>query len=443
MKPIEKPPPTDELMRSAEQAGRLGAIFAAVADRAEPGKYYHWDKIRHLAPPEGLSTPEWWLALKFRRGTQYRGLPLRDTGGKPFVYAFADPIPERLHEIDLSLGGSIGMPEQVTNRETKDRYLVSSLIEEAITSSQLEGAATTREQAREMILANRKPRDTAERMILNNYLTMRHLADMKTRELTPELVLDLHTRVTSDTLADATDAGQIRSSDRAVRVHDSAENAVLHEPPPADELDKRMDSMCAFANGESEHGYVHPVLRSIILHFWLAYDHPFVDGNGRTARALFYWSMLRYEYWLCEYISISEILLKAPSKYARSFRYTETDENDLTYFILYQLDVIRRAIAQLRRYVKRKTSELQRLEAELKATTLLNHRQRALIGHALRHPRHIYSVESHLRSHNVVHQTARNDLLDLAERKLLTARKVGRKWRFVPAPDLERKLRDS
>ncbi len=443
MKPIEKPPPTAELMRSAEKAGRLGTIFATVAGGTEPRHYYHWSKIRQLSPPEGLSTSEWWLGLKLTRGTQYRELPLRDTSSQPFVYAFVDPIPERLHEIDLSLGGSIGMPEQVTNRETKDRYLVSSLIEEAITSSQLEGAATTREQAREMIRANRKPRDTAERMILNNYLTMRHLADIKNRDLTPQLVLDLHARVTSGTLVDPSDSGRLRSSDRAIDVYDTGEHEILHIPPQAAELNQRLSSMCTFTNGESEHGYVHPVLRSIILHFWLAYDHPFVDGNGRTARALFYWSMLRHEYWLCEYISISEILLKAPSKYARSFLYTETDENDLTYFILYQLDVIRRAIAQLRRYVKRKTSELQRLDAELKTTTLLNHRQRALISHALRHPRHVYSVESHLQSHKVVHQTARNDLLNLVERKLLTGRKVGRQWRFVPAPDLERKLRDS
>ena len=61
-------------------------------------------------------------------------------------------------------------------------------------------------------------------------------------------------------------------------------------------------------------GFIHPMIRSIILHFWLAYDHPFVDGNGRTARALFYWSMLRHGYWLFEFISISQIILKGPDQ---------------------------------------------------------------------------------------------------------------------------------
>ena len=442
MKIPQSPPPLSKLIRSAADAGRIQDIIFGSIPGLTSDRYHHWDRIRHLTPPEGFTTDEWWLVLKYHRGQLRRNLPLVDVAGEPFAYVFTDPVPERLHEIDLSLGGSIGMPEQVTNRETKDRYLVSSLIEEAITSSQLEGAAATREAAKEMLRANRKPRDVAEQMILNNYLTMRHLANVKDRKLTPELIHELHTRVTRETLENSVDAGQLRSTDQVVRVYDTTTGEILHDPPPASQLSDRLDRMCAFANEENDNGFVHPVLRSIILHFWLAYDHPFVDGNGRTARALFYWSMLRRQYWLCEYISISEVLLKSPSKYARSFLYAETDENDLTYFILHQLEVIRRAIDQLRRYVRRKTQQLHMLEAELRATALLNHRQRALVGHALRHPKHVYSVESHRRSHNVVHQTARSDLLDLVDRSLLTARKVGREWRFSPAPDLEQKLRE-
>ena len=92
---------------------------------------------------------------------------------------------------------------------------------------------------------------------------------------------------------------------------------------------------------------MHPAIRAIILHFWLAYDHPFIDGNGRTARALFYWLMLRHGYWLFEFISISEIILKAPVQYGEAFLYTETDQNDLTYFIIHQTEVIRKSMQSL------------------------------------------------------------------------------------------------
>ena len=197
---------------------------------------------------------------------------------------------------------------------------------------------------------------------------------------------------------------------------------------------------CDFANGETPNQFAYPALRAIILHFWLAYDHPFLDGNGRTARALFYWSMLRNRYWLCEFISISHIILKEPARYGRAFLYTETDENDLTYFILFQLGVIRRAVGELHEYISRKSEELRVLESELRGVVVLNHRQRALVGHALRHPSQLYTIQSHRVSHNVVHQTARKDLLNLAERGLLMAEKAGRNWRFTPAVDLEEKL---
>jgi Fic family protein len=181
-------------------------------------------------------------------------------------------------------------------------------------------------------------------------------------------------------------------------------------------------------------------LRAIILHFWLAYDHPFCDGNGRVARALFYWCMLHNRFWLFEFITISSILYRAPAQYAQSFLYTEIDDNDLTYFVLYQLGVIHRGIQGLHAYVQRKTEQLRRMEAELRGVAVLNHRQKALISHALRHPQYAYTIESHQRSNSVVYQTARTDLLDLRDRGLLVANKVGKTWRFASPPDLQERL---
>ncbi len=332
------------------------------------------------------------------------------------------------------------MPDQITNPDTRDRYYISSLMEEAITSSQIEGAATTRLVAKEMLRSGRSARDRSEQMILNNYRTMRQIGEWKKEALTPELVLQIHEYVTRETLDDETAVGRLRTADEEIVVTDR-DGEVSHRPPPAGQLEERLERMCAFANGKPEEKFVHPVIRSIILHFWLAYDHPFVDGNGRTARALFYWSMLRHEYWLFKFISISEILRKSTGRYSRAFLYTETDENDLTYFILFQLHVIQRAIESLHEHIKRKTRALKRAEKELRAIAGLNHRQRALISHALRHPDQIYTITSHSRVHNVVHQTARTDLIDLMELKLLERTKVGRIWNFRPAVAIEERLR--
>ena len=407
------------------------------------GKYLHWNDLLHRTPPEGLNHDEWWLGIKLARITSKNQVPLLvDESKKHFSYSQVDPIPELLHEIDLRVGGSIEMPSQVTNPETRDRYYIESLIEEAITSSQLEGASTTRRVARDMIRSGRNPRSRSETMIINNYYTMKMIADLKTEKMTPDHVLRIHERVTRGTLDDPAAEGRLRSPSDDIYVGDQ-EGQVLHRPPHADTLKKRMDAMCEFFNSASEQPFIHPVLKSIMLHFWLGYDHPFVDGNGRCARALFYWSMLHQGYWLCEFISISQILLKAPTQYGLSFLHTETDENDLTYFLIYHLDVISRSIDELHKFIRRRTRQLKAFEAQVKNLSAYNHRQRELLSHAVRHPGHQYTIDAHKAYHGVVYQTARTDLLELHAQGLFNKEKLGRRWVFAAPGDLEERLAGS
>ena len=440
MKMPKKPPVLEEIWEQIRDDRELiTKILGERLSLSVRGKYLHWDKLIYYPPPQGLTHEQWWFALKMQRRNLFKQIVLSDKDGKPFNHLEVDPVPKILHEIDQGAGGLIRMPEQITNPDTKDQYYVGSLIQEAITSSQLEGAATTREIAKDMIKTGRAPRDRSEQMILNNFKTMRRIGKLKDERLSKELVFHLQQIITDRTLNDNSAAGRFRKVDERIVVSDMY-NEVFHDPPPAQQLEERMTAMCDFANGKTPGGFIHPVIRSIILHFWLAYDHPFIDGNGRTARALFYWSMLRHNFWLFEFISISQIIRKAPIKYSRAFLYTETDDNDLTYFILYHLDVIRRAIKELHKYIKRKTERLQAIERELHGVAVLNHRQRALISHALRHPYQRYTIRSHQTSHNVVYQTSRLDLFDLKNRGFLTSQKIGRTWYFTPVDDLEQKL---
>ncbi len=436
-----KPPPNfiTLLSEAVKTLDGIQRILSVDPDSASRGKYLHWDKLRYYLPPEGFSHEEWWLAIKLKRQRLYKHVPLWDKNGALFKYAIVDPIPEILHRIDQGAGGFIQMPEQITNPDTRDQYYVSSLIQEAITSSQLEGAATTREIAKEMIKTGRYPRDKSEQMILNNFKTMQKIGKLKTEPLSKELVFEIHRLITDKTLDDLSAAGRFRRPDERIVVGNMY-NEIFHDPPLAEQLEKRIAAMCDFANGKIPDDFIHPVIRSIILHFWLAYDHPFVDGNGRVARALFYWSMLRHGFWLFEFISISQIILKAPAKYGRAFLYTETDDSDLTYFTLHQLGVIQRAIRELHEYIKRKTEKLQALERQLRGIAILNHRQREIISHALRHPYQRYTIRSHQISHNVVYQTSRLDLLYLENRGLLNSQKIGKTWYFTPVSDLEEKL---
>lgn len=434
-----RPPKLAEALAAASRDSTVGDLASLLASVKDPG-YLHWDDLRRRTPPDGLTHLGWWALLKLRR-IPSRALPLVDTHRKPFgLMTSHDLIVQRLHRIDTVAGAHVSMAEHVTTPSNRDRYLVRSLIDEAITSSQLEGAATTREVAQEMLRQSRKPRDLSERMIFNNFMTMRRIVELRDEALTPRLVLELHALVTADTLDKPDGAGRLRRHDEPVTVEDNY-GELLHLPPPADELGSRLKAMCDFANGKTPEGFIHPALRAIILHFWLAWEHPFIDGNGRTARALFYWAMLRYGYWLFEFISISEIILKAPVKYGRAFLLTETDDNDLTYFALYHLDVIDKAIENLHTWIAQRSQSLRSVEDILRgASTHFNHRQRSLLAHAVRHPNEPLTIATHQSMQQVVYETARTDLMGLVERGLFEMRKQGRKLVFAAAPDLERRL---
>lgn len=438
MKNFPTPPKTD-----VSEVAKDPLTFDATIRTAFYGKYPHWNEFRYKPMPNKLSPEKVWGILKFWRLTTYRPFPLLDTKGVPFQFSNIDAIQEMLHHIDQDGAGRFRSDGIIPPAE-KERYIISSLMEEAIRSSQLEGAATTRREAKEMIRSQRNPQDKSEQMILNNFNTMHYLVDHPQKELTPEFVFQLHRMITENTLKNPDAAGRFRNSNidpsENIRVY-GGNNEVLHVPPSENELSQRMKAMCAFANGEAPSFFVHPVLRAIILHFWLAYDHPFVDGNGRTARTLFYWCMLKEGYWLCEFLSISSIFRKAPAQYSKAFLRTETDDNDLTYFVIFHLQTIQRSISELHKYIERKSAEIKELDKKARSLRSLNPRQKALVSHALKNPDVGVTVYSHQGAHDISYATARADLLALKEKNLLVIEKTGKTQVFYPSANLEAQIK--
>jgi Fic family protein len=436
-------------MRLPENPPALAALpteldpvrFAALLGQIDPlplGRYLHWDELRRRPAPPGCTRTggRQWYARRPAATPAIAGqagqLPVRHPGAGR----------HRPDHIDRDAAGRF--VHRRGRQEDSQRYLIGSLIEEAITSSQLEGASTTRKVAAAMLRSGRKPRDLSERMIFNNYRAMEHLRSLRDAPLTPEGILELHRILTEDTLDDPEDAGRLRRGDDVVVV-DVRDQTPLHHPPTWTELPERLRRVSDFANADEESlPFVHPVLRAVLLHFMIGYDHPFADGNGRTARALFYWSMARSGYWLMEYTSISHILRKAPAQYMRAYLHTETDKNDTTYFLLHQLQTIRQAIAALHDYVAKKSREQKETERLLAASPTLrgrfNHRQTALLNHALRNAGEAYRVDAHQRSHAVVYQTARHDLLALEALGLLEKTRQGNAYVFFAPSDLRDRL---
>ena len=439
------PLPSPQDLLDEGRSDRIPALLSSNIGKIPENKYLHWSKLKYLEPPEGFSSEEWWIAIKIARSSVRHVLPLQDKMGRPFSFSDSGYLYRMLHEVDRDTSGRIELPADIATADSRNRYLVNSLIEEAITSSQLEGATTTRRVAKEMLRSGRRPRDRSERMIANNYRAMEFVRDLVGEDLSVPMLLELQRILTEDTLDDPGAVGRFRLPSDRVYVVDQRDGTVLHEPPDADEIDARIERLLQFANESGDAAFVHPVVRAILLHFMIGYDHPFVDGNGRTARALFYWAMAKFGYWMTEFLSISTIIRKAPVQYARAYVFSETDDNDVTYFLDYNLRVVLRSIRQLHAYLARKAREMrgvQRLLDRFVPASVLNYRQVALIAAMRKHPDMFHTIESHRRSHNVSYQTARTDLFKLADHHLVTAAKRGRAFVFALAEDFDDRLRE-
>lgn len=433
--PVPPPPETGPPSGSAEEAW----AFLALIDEADIATTYRpWDTFRHLPPPAGVTVEKWWAATRRKRRSAAREIPLYDVSGRPFSYNLPDEVMRLSEDLARRASGVMGTAERLAHDANRTRYLVSSLMEEAISSSQLEGAVTSRGDAKRMLESGREPRSHSERMIVNNFAAMSLLRERLDEDITPELIRDIHVVVTEGTLDDPADAGRIQTDDsRRVRIFGDGDQ-VLHTPPPAAELEERMATLCAFLTDDTH--YMPPALKAITAHFMLGYDHYFADGNGRTARAVFYWVMLKEGYWLTEYLVVSQLLKVGPAKYARSFLLTEDDGGDLTHFFLFHLQIIHRSLDRLDAYLNDQTVKAATVRRALNADRSLNHRQIDVLERASSNPESVFDVRSVARTHRVSEEAARRDLLTLEEADYLDRGKDGRRRIWRAAPGLEGRI---
>ncbi|MDD5259404.1 MAG: Fic family protein [bacterium] len=416
--------------------GKLNNIIAKAND-----EYVYWDKLKYFKFPEGIGSEFAWGYLKLNRSQQLKKINIKDKKGDFFKYWLPDSVLRDLHYIDQQASGQILVDDPSTHTGEKERYLVSSIMEEAIASSQLEGAATTREKAKAMLREGKKPENTSEQMILNNYITIKNIKDLLKEPLSGELIRKIHASIVKDTLENPEAVGRFRKPDEEVQVVDENDGQVLYDPPKAEELEERIAALCNYINSSAENEFVHPVIKAIILHFNIGYIHPFVDGNGRTARALFYWFLLKNKYWLFEFLSISRILLRAPAQYARSYLYTELDDLDLTYFVTYNLRAICLSLESLKQYLAKKQQEIKESQKFIRKYPGLNHRQYELLYHAISHSDAVYSIQYIQNTYDIVYQTARADLLSLEKDGFLEKTKIGKKFVFIPTKNIHSKLK--
>jgi len=392
-------------------------------------RYLFWDELRYRVP-DPKRQKMIWAVMKMYRTMQQEHVRFSPIG---LTYSITPEIARNLHAIDSYLTGTIRIQNRTIQLEPS--YIINSFMEEAIASSILEGAATTRKAAKEMLRKGRKPRNSSEQMVANNYEAMNFILEHKDDPLSPDLILELHRIVTQGTI-DPSDVGQFRANNDVV-VADPATGVVYHTPPDYHGIGEYITELCTFANRNGQPAdtgneeYIHPVIKGIILHFLIGYIHPFNDGNGRTARSLFYWYVLSCGYWLFEYMPISRIILRSKKKYSLAYLHTEYDAMDLTYFILYNLSCTDEARKDLLKYLKKKQGEQKATKAIITTIKGISRRQGDILRSMMEHRDEYFTIREIMQMYDTVYETARTDLLHLADLGYVIKEKQGREFIFI------------
>lgn len=406
--------------------------FAAPVDAR--GRYLPYDEFRHRVP-KNLSVDIAWFFTKEARAHAKQSLFGQVDPKRKGTYITTNLMQKAATIVDQSTtSAALEWANKKVGEEQNISYMLEDLIEdEAISSSQLEGAATTTLIAKEMIKRKREPRSMDERMIIGNFKMMHFVWEKRLSPLTTELIKELHAIGVGGINDEKYMPGLFRLTDNVV-VEDSDGN-IVHQPPPAVGLDDRLQALCDWMNTDHDEiesqSYIHSLIKAICIHFVIGYEHPFNDGNGRVARALFYWFMFKKDYGAFRYISISNLLKEAATQYGKSYLYTETDEMDMTYFIDYQCSVIMRAVAAFKTHCQKTVENIESFNAWLFNSGIygkLSEKQRVVFQVAKNSPNTIFTARYVEEKLHCSYNTAATVLNGLVELNLFDKHKDGKEW---------------
>jgi Fic family protein len=438
MRNTSKPPKWEDLLNGDLLRKSIKSEHLNNLVKKAQNEYLSWDSFKYQPIPEGFTPEEAWVMLKFNRSSLYQNTPVKSVDGNYFEFIMTNSLYQKLNFIDTHASSFIKSTK--LSEVEENRFIISGLTEEAIATSQIEGANTTRKVAKEMLESQRKPRTKSEQMIVNSYQVMQKVDIWKNLDLSLEMLLEIQTLVTEKTLDDKNDQGRFRNDTDDIVVKDILTGEIVHIPPKSEEMLSELTELIKFANkSENEGEFMHPVIKATILHFWLAYLHPFPDGNGRTARTIFYWYLLKNNYWLVEYLSVSRAIVNSRKKYDNSFIYSE-DENDITYFLLYIIEAFKISIEKFIEHVHNKLNESEEFKKIAHKLQEYNPRQIALLKYFLNHSNEIAEVNIHQAKHGVSRQTAHSDLMNLVSRGLLVQTTRKRKYIFMANTQAIKKL---
>lgn len=386
----------------------MESLISQFMDRYLPRR-----EILHRLPVT-VSIGQFWPELEAARRGRSQTLPLTDQRGEPFWFVLNRSIEQQCNVI-----AALARRDVAFTGPEFDALYEEAVVDEAVYSSVIEGAFTSREQAMDFLRRNRTPRSKSEQMIKNNYDALTYVLEHLDEPICEETILAI-ARIVTRSAAEVQVSGY-----REGMVYVTGREGVVYTPPRAEVVPEMMRALVKFIR-ESE---LHPLLKACIAHFYLVYVHPFGDGNGRTARALSYMMLLQAGYDFFRYVSVSGVVAEERGRYYRAMRSVEESDGDMTYFIDAYSAMLARTVQKMEDHLKYHVLAGQKLKA-LEAGGSLNERQLNGARWLLESANTGVTAEAWRKKYEVVTETARRDLLALCAAGVLAREKDGRKAVF-------------
>ena len=364
--------------------------------------------------PVSIPISQFWPLMDQARRNASIDLPLKTQGGENFRFVVNSTIEAQCDAVaDMARRSHLldSLPAEIMEDAT---------IDEAVWSSVIEGAFTSRAEAAKIIRQNKQPVNRSEQMIKNNYQAMLYVLEHLEDPITAQTLIDIAQIVTQNA-SDETVEGF-----RTVPVYVTGREGVIYTPPAANQVSAMTDDLLNFIQSSE----LHPLFKACIAHFYFVYVHPFTDGNGRTARALSYMMLLRTGYDFFRYFSVSGLIAEERNSYYKSMRHVEASGNDMTYFIDYYSAMLARSVDRMEKHLFRHVLT-DRIIRSMEASGQLNDRQLKGARWLLEGDSDSITVDAWKKKYKTATETARQDLLMLCETGILTRTMDGRRALFV------------
>lgn len=413
--------------------------FASLANRSVRD-YISWDELVADHPlPAGLSAKQTWTLLSEIRRFGAVVFPIPSLAGEYFWYHITSEGSACLETIQKHSAPDSVLHRTLLEREGH-RFLLRSRVRETIATCELDGIHVDRANAR-VVTENRTPRTPEDRLLVNSYEMLKELDSLASERFTPDLVRHVYERAAHGVDLRAlkrgvprTDLGNDRNPEGSALTHE-VKARILQE-------------LCDVANGEAGDPAAPVPAQAYNILSSMSYWQLMPDLNHMVSLYMQRMFAVKRNYPVLGYLPTSSLAARwfnkglAPGvvRFAQITRIPLPGWIDGTEDILTYLQLIVAAIDELKNFVLVSQEEDAALEEALQCVDL-NYRQRAILARALAQPSAEFLIRQQMTLHRVVYQTARTDLLELAERGLLTKQVRGQTFFYVAVKDLKSRLR--